>query len=300
MVENVILKNLSTSALLELDVTTTPYFILGTVDWGQIEASHHSYKYINQVGVSIVNTSLETRNVEILGWVIAKTEQEMESRKKILNRFVNPQQYINLQYKKYNLDFKPSRSIQYTASIVENNEVICKFKISGLAADPLFKDNNVTRNTAATIHGLFHFPMMLEVIDNDKPTLMFGYKEPGLLIDVYNKGDIRTGFRIIFKAKGTVINPSLLDVNTQQYIKINKTLIDEEEVEINTIAGSKKIVGRLDGVESNYYKYKDFGSSWLELQIGDNIYRYDADEGIDNLEVYIYFYNRYLEVEGCF
>lgn len=300
MVENVILKNLTTSALLELDVTTTPYFILDAVDWGQIEASHHSYKYVNQVGVSIVNTSLETRDIEILGWIIANTEQEMESRKKILNRFINPQQYINLQYKDYNLDFKPTKTIQYTANISDNNEVICKFKISGIAADPLFKDNNVTRNTVATIHGLFHFPMMLEVIDNGKPTLMFGYKEPGLLIDIYNKGDIRTGFRIIFKAKGTVVNPSLLDVNTQQYIKINKILVDEEEVEVNTVTGYKKIVGRLDGVESNYYKYKDFGSSWLELQIGDNIYRYDADEGIDNLEVYIYFYNRYLEVEGCF
>lgn len=300
MVENVLLKNLTTLALLELDVIETPYFVLDTVDWGQVGASHHSYKYVNQVGVTIVSTSLETRDVSIVGWIIGENEQAMEARKKILNRFVNPQQNINLKYKDHNLDFKPTKSVQYTANIKDNNEVVCKFKISGLAADPLFKDNKETLRTGAVVHGFFHFPMMIDIIDNGYKTLMFGYKEPSLLIGVYNKGDVKTGFRLIFKAKGTVVNPSLIDVNTQQYIKINKTLVDEEQVIINTVTGNKRITGILNGVESNYYKYKDLRSTWLELQVGDNVYGFDADDGIDNLEVYIYFSNRFLEVEGCY
>ena len=102
MVENIILKNLSTSALLELDVTTTPYYILDKVEWGQIEAAHHSYKYVNQVGVTIVSTTLETRDVSIVGWIVADTEESMEKRKHTLNRFVNPMQFINLKYKDKN------------------------------------------------------------------------------------------------------------------------------------------------------------------------------------------------------
>lgn len=300
MVENVILKNLTTLALLELDVTTTPYFVLDTVDWGQVTATHHSYKYVNQVGVTITNTSLETRDVSIIGWIIGDTEEAMESRKRILNRFVNPQQFINLKYKDYDLDFKPTKSIQYTANIADNNEVLCKFKITGLAADPLFRDDKDTLRTGAVVHGAFHFPLMINVEDNGFPTIMFGYKEPSLLIGVYNKGDTVTGFKVVFKANGTVVNPMLLDVNTQKYIKIKKTLVDDEQVEVNTVTGQKRIVGRLNGVESNYYKYKDLRSSWLELQVGDNVYSFGADEGIDNLEVYIYFTNKYLEVEGCY
>ncbi len=300
MVENVILKNLSTLALLELDVTETPYYVLESVDWGQIAASHHSYKYVNQVGVTIVNTSLETRDVEIIGWIIGDTEQGMESRKRVLNRFVNPQQFINLKYKEYDLDFKPTKSIQYTPNISDNNEILCKFKITGIAADPLFRDTKETLRTGAVVHGMFHFPLMIDAMDSGYPTIMFGYKEPSLLISVYNKGDVVTGFKIIFKAKGTVVNPMLLDVNTQQFIKINKTLVDEEEVIISTVTGKKRITGVLNGEESNYYKYKDLMSSWLELRIGDNVYSFDADEGIDNLEVYIYYSNKYLEVEGCY
>ena len=97
-----------------------------------------------------------------------------------------------------------------------------------------------------------------------------------------------------------MINPSLLNVSTQKYFRIKKTMVAGEEIEINTVTGEKRIVGRLNGEESNYYKYKDLTSTWLDLSIGDNIFRYDAEEGLDNLEVYIYFNNRYLEVEGCY
>lgn len=300
MVENVILKNLSTSALLELDVVTTPYYILDTAEWGQIAASHHSYKYVNQIGVTIVGTTLETRDVSIVGWIIADNEEAMEKRKHTLNRFINPQYYINLKYKEYDLDFKPTKTVQYTANVLDNNEVVCKFKITGVAANPLFRDDAQSKVTAATIHGMFHFPLMINVEDNGYNTIMFGRKDPSLIVDVYNKGDTPTGFIIKFKAKGTVENPSLIDINTQNYMKIKKTMVAGEEIIINTVTGEKKITGRLNGIESNYYKYKDLRSTWLDLKTGDNLFRYDAENGLGALEVYIYFYNRYLEVEGCY
>ena len=72
-----------------------------------------------------------------------------------------------------------------------------------------------------------------------------------------------------------------------------------ETITVNTTTGEKKITGLLDGVSSNYFKYRDLGSSWLQLAVGDNLLRYDADSGLDRLECFIYFYNRYLEVQEC-
>lgn len=56
----------------------------------------------------------------------------------------------------------------------------------------------------------------------------------------------------------------------------------------------------INGVENNYFKYRDLDSTWLQLDVGDNLFRYDADTGIDNLEVYIYFHSKYLEVQECY
>ena len=95
-------------------------------------------------------------------------------------------------------------------------------------------------------------------------------------------------------------NPSLINVLTQEYFKVNKTLTAGEEIRINTNIGEKKIVGTLNGVSSNYFKYRDLDSTWLQLAVGDNLFRYDADSGLDVLECYVYFYNRYLEVQECY
>jgi hypothetical protein len=46
--------------------------------------------------------------------------------------------------------------------------------------------------------------------------------------------------------------------------------------------------------------YKDIDSKWLQLEVGDNHFRYNADEGIDNLEVFVFFNNQFLEVQECY
>lgn len=300
MVENILLRNKRTNATLELDRVTTPYYILDSIDWGVVEGTHHQYKYVNQVGVYVTGTSLGTRDVEISGWIIANTENQMTDRKSMLNRFVNPQQEIEVKYKEYLLSFLPDSSIKYSTTIVDNNEVICKFKISGMCADPLFKIENDSRIAGASTHALFHFPLMLGAVDNGFPVAMFGLREPSLIIDVYNEGAIGTGMKIVFKALGTLQNPSLISVETQEYFKINKTMYAGETIEINTNIGEKKIIAKINGQEINYFKYRDLDSTWLQLNTGDNLFRYDADAGLDNLEVYIYFSNKYLEVQECY
>ena len=300
MVENVILRNKQTSALLELDVVNTPFYILDKVGWGQIKGTHHSYKYVNQIGVYVTSTSLETRDVSVSGWIVSNSELHMSQRKSMLNRFVNPQQPIELIYKNYSLEFLPDRTIKYSATIKENNEVVCKFEINGLAANPLFKDTNTTNIPIAGMLGMFHFPMMLSAIDNGIPTVMMGLRQPSLIVNISNTGSVQTGINIVFEATGTVVNPSLINIYTQEQFKINKTLAAGETVVVSTTIGEKKIVGTLNGVSSNYFKYRDLRSSWLQLDTGDNAFKYDADNGIDSLNCTIEYSNKYLEVQECF
>lgn len=300
MVENITLRNMATNAVLELDKVTTPYYILESATWGEVEGTHHSYKYVNQVGVYVTGTSLGTREVEVVGWIIADTEAQMTDRKSMLNRFVNPQQTIEMSYSKYRLKFLPNSSIKYSTTVVENNEVVCKFKIPGMAADPLFKDDHEDKVSAASTKAMFHFPLIINKSTQKPPTVMFGVREPSLIVNVFNSGAVGTGMRIVFKALGTLTGPSLINVYSQEYFKLNKTMYAGEIVEVTTTIGEKKVVAHINGVEMNYFRYRDLDSTWLQLDVGDNLFRYDADAGIDNLEVYIYFSNKYLEVQECY
>lgn len=293
MVESVILKNLTTlqSVLLDKDDSE---FVLEEADLGTIEGTHHSYKYVNQVGVYINSTTLEQRTISLSGWVVGDTYAELKANKEILNRLVNPVQTIELTvFEKYTLSFKPDYSIKYSVSYQENNEVLCKFLIQGTCADPLFSVKARESVLVASTIPKFHFPLIIPQNEG----IIFGLREPSLLATLQNNGDVDTGMVITFSCTSAVTNPSILNVNTREQIKINKVLAVGEQIVISTGSGEKYIHGIIGGKELNYFQYLDFDSVWMQLHTGENLLKYDADANSGGLEVSISFLPKYLEVQ---
>ena len=299
MVEEITLINdvTKSSLLLTQEKYLDEEFILISVDWGTIGGTHHKYKYVNQVGTSVTSTSLGTRDISIIGYVIASTKSEMQQRKSFLNTFINPQQQITLNYRNYQLSFLPDNTIKYGDNEEENNEIMCKFKIDGFCYDPLFRENNEQKSVAASTFGIFHFPLIISENPNPPKGVIFGLRQPSLIVNVVNKGSVEVGLKIVFRAKGTLKNPSLINMSTQEFFKINKQMQSGEEIIVDTNIGQKSVKGIFGETQENYFKYRDLDSSWLQIVPGDNLFRYDAEENIGGLEVYIYYSNKYLEVQ---
>lgn len=299
MVEDIELVNTITDERIAMSMTTTNDYVLSYADWSQVQGSHNMHAYVGQVGKSVTNTVLDVREVEIVGWVIADSCEEMAERKLKLNRFVTPTQPLNVFYKGYSLTFYPESSVAYSQEFVDNNDTICKFLIRGIAADPTFTSANEKRMDAAGIISLFHFPLVIPNQPDPPGGFVFGYRRPSLITKVANRGAVPTGMRILFTARGAVTNPYIILVETQEQFKINKSLVAGEKIEVSTVVGGKYIRGTLGGKTTNYFRYRDLDSVWLQLAVGENNLRYGADNGDDQLDVEIYFYDRLLEVEGC-
>lgn len=300
MVERIVLRRVKNSEELILDMVSTPDYILKSVDWDTIKGTHHSSKYVNQIGESITSTSLGTRSITIEGWIVAENEKHMTTLKRKLNSYINPQEAIDMFYSDYTIQFVPDESVKYSVSTAENNEIFCKFQIIGTAPNPLFFDNAETSSAFVTTTPSFHFPLIISESLSDKG-IVFGKRTASLIATLVNNGAVPIGMKIVFKANGTIVNPSLINVNTQEEFTINKTLVANEEIEINTNIGEKSVRGRIGNADyTNYFMYKNIDSSWLQLDVGDNLFRYNAEDGIDNLDVFVYFYNRYLEVQECY
>ena len=299
VVENIVFKHVDSNEELALSMTDTPFYILNNVDWGVVQGTHHSYKYVNQIGVSITSTSLKERSITVTGWIIADTEKEMDERKQFLNRYFDPRYEIDVMYKNYFLRFVPDNTVKYGTSEKENNDTIVQFQIKGTCADPLFSEINGSKETIAATIATFHFPLIMSTNLYERG-IVFGYRQPSLTAKVTNKGAVEVGMIIVFKAIGELTNPRLIDVDTREFVAIEKSMVAGEEIVINTNVGEKSIQGKIGNEDySNYFMYKDLDSTWLQLRLGDNLFRYDADSGLDNLEVYLYFYNKYLEVQEC-
>ena len=187
------------------------------------------------------------------------------------------------------------RSIEYEIESfnakINNIHDPLAFAVDLICPNPFWLELLESKEEIALWKGDFEFD--LEITEYG---IEMEHREPSLIVNVLNEGDVECGMRVEFKALATLTNPSILNVNTGEFIKINKTMVVGEVVSVSTYFGKKKITSTLNGVTTNAINYIDFQSTFLQLDLGDNLMRYDADTGIDNLEVSIYYMPQYLGV----
>lgn len=191
------------------------------------------------------------------------------------------------------------RSIEYEVenfkSKLTNVYDDLSFTVDLICPNPYWTDVELNKQQIALWKGDFHFPL---IIPQNKGITM-GHREPSLIVNVNNRGQVKTGMIIEFFARGTLKNPSLFNVNTREFLKINKDMAAGEKFIINTNVGRKKILQELNGDTTDILNYLDIvggGDTFLQLDVGDNLFRYNADSNLDNLEVNIYFSPQYLGV----
>lgn len=292
MIESLLLTNTVTLQSILFDRDDSD-FVLDEVDLGVVNGTHHSYKYVNQIGIYINSTTLEQRTVSIKGYVIGDDYGLLEENKNTLNRFINPLQAVDITVlDKYKLTFKPDYSIKYSAPYKDNNEVLCKFLIQGTCPDPLFTTLGEQSAVIGTVKK-FHFPLIIP----KNVGILMGLRTSSLFLNLNNTGDVATGMIIEFTCTSNVKNPKLINVDTQEFIQIDKTIIPGEKIVVSTISGEKYIRGTLNGVESNYFAYLNYESTWMQLSTGLNTLKYDADDNVPGLEMSVSFLPRLLEVQ---
>lgn len=249
-----------------------------------------NYNSNTDLGATFISNKLEPKDLGLTLLVNVKSKSFEYIKRKLIIIF-NPNIDGSIILKSINgdkkIDVKVISSPKFSkTSYKYRQEVDIKF----IALNPTWKDINETKTEIALWRGNFMFPLFIPIDEGIK----IGYREPSLIANVNNIGDIKTGMKIEFKALNTVDTPQLIDIETQQYIKINKIMNPGEIVTITTDTQNKKVYFNEKNVISNGFKYWDLHSSFLQLELGDNLFRYDAKEGLDNLEVTIYHTNRYI------
>ena len=300
MVESITIRNKRNNEELVMDKLTTPNYILDYADWGQASVDQFTAKFINQFGVSIVGISFKSREIEISGFAVATEDDEMSKRKRFLNGFFNPQSEYEVVYKNYKIAFRPTTSVRY-ANVDEsnNNEVMCRFKISGVCPYPLFSLDSISTIYVGEFISSFHFPFYM----TEEEPVTFAIRSIGDYRQriIKNNGHIETGIKFYMEAKDEPVDtPTLYNFTTNQFFKIEKLLRVGERIEINTETGYKSVIGSYGGVSENYLKYKSQDSSWLTFIQGENMVGYGAERGMENLDIRIEVPEKYLEVQECF
>lgn len=270
-----------------------PYFLQGLSGQDGVKTNITKVSGAGQDGSTITNVVLADRDLRLQGAIKGSSKDEIAKYRAKLLKVFNPKSKGWLQYE-YGSIKKRIRCQVETGPIFSKKNNSYKFQeflIDFICPNPYWQDVNAVKSEIAIWRGSFEFP--LELVEEG---IEIGFREPSLIVNVYNAGDVACGMKIQFKALATVVNPSLFNVNTREYFKINKTMDAGEIITVTTHFQNKRVELNRNGVVSNAFNWIDPTSIFMQLEPGDNLLRYDADEGIDNLEVSIWHTPQYLGV----
>lgn len=268
---------------------------LGPVDWGQVQGQHQTYNYLNQVGESIVSTTVGTRPLSITGWVV-DGDGQIQDRCDYLNAFISPVEDYTLEYKGKKIQFRPDISVAYSPEYAKNNEKVRRFLIQGTCPFPLFSDQEDTAVSFDRNDKLFHFPTGW----GQEEPLVFAAIGKAYNVTVDNRGGFSTGFMVRIRFSGEVQNPKIWNMTTGKFVGVNHTFSAGEQLEISTLPGSKHItLWTADGEKTDLIKRRDWQTVWIQLQPGENLIAVDCAD-LDqraSMDVTLYYTPLYLEVE---
>ena len=281
------LKLVQETRSLELDETNYKIISIEGIDYPELDISttsnaHYDGSYIN-------SKRADKRTITIRAeYQFNDTEIERDKLLSFFN-FKNVGTLI--------IDYsKRKKSIQYNISDfkskIDNVNDKLNFEVELLSTEPYLRDVVESKLDIALWRGAFHFPLRCTT----KNKIIMGVKEPSLIANINNTGDVETGMIIEFRALGTVKNPSLFNINTREFIKVNTTMSAGEIIRINTNVGHKSIAKITNDTETKIMNLLNIDSTFLQLSVGDNLFRYDADDGFNFMEVSIYFNPSYLGV----
>lgn len=253
----------------------------------------YSTNSMGQDGDTYLGYRIESRDIDIVGHIKERDRNAAQNLRRKLNRILNPQYEATLTYEFGSFKRVIGCKID-DAPIFKRKPIFEQFTIQLSCLNPFWREEAETREDIATWIGGFEFPVPkgLEITDG----WQIGYRQPSLIVNVYNSGDVKSGIRIEFRALGALTNPQLLNVDTQEYIKLNISLEAGDVLTVSTGYGEKAVKLKRGGITSDAFRYLDVDSSYLQLAVGDNLFRYSAATNAENLEVSIYHNNLYLGV----
>ena len=162
--------------------------------------------------------------------------------------------------------------------------------VSLICPDPYFYDPYETVRYILDIQPHFEWPHNFLAEGEE-----FSFVNDALIGAIDNEtADDHVGLTLILTALGTVVNPSIHKIQTNEKLKINKTIAFGDQVIFTTTVGSKNVMMIHNGVieEINHLLTDD--SVFFQLTRGLNEFGVDADSGKSYLSAKISCRYKYL------
>ena len=226
----------------------------------------------SQVGETVESMTVGGRTITVRGTVFGN----VQSRKKMMRKVFAPFVWGKLTFE----------GTHYIRVCVKDTPTFSPVKDDGrftmllYAPFPFLYSVDDAHYNIGGIAPAFSFPI------NYSTPHKFGERGTEKYTNVYNNGDIAVPFAVYMETFGTSVNPLIVNLDTQEYLKLNGTLTTGDVANIyrdsNNILRAELTA---DGETVDILSWVDDGSTLFQLNPGDNIIAFDDDNGGSSLTV---------------
>lgn len=227
---------------------------------------------INQVGATIQSTNIQPRPVTISGVFVG--DMQTENKERLLS-VIRPDLGGKLYADDYYLNVYPTAT-----PTIEAKPKFAQFQLSLLAAYPYWCKDDSASATLSGIQKMFKFPWNLS------KSYQFGQLMETQFMNVPNRGQVPVPYTATFIAKGDVVNPKITNATTGKFLLIKKSLVSGERLVVEITHERTYVTSSVDG---DCRGALSLSSNLFRLDVGDNVLKPEAEEGLSNVQVNIDF-----------
>jgi len=230
-------------------------------------------------GEQYIHSRVNMRELDFNFYITKRAEEN----KLLINKYCQTKKYVKVRVQ---TDYRDVFIEGYCEDITINPHVRpVTLQLAIKCPRPFFQGSTAVLEMLSTSIDNFTFPFAIET------PIEISYKNKTLEKVITNKGDRETGFLIEIQASGDVVNPTIYNRGTGEFIGVDIPLREGDRLYINTIEGNKGATLFRDGIEQNVFNYVKKNSTWLQLETGDTVFTYNSEEDtVDNMDV-VFHYN---------
>lgn len=161
-----------------------------------------------------------------------------------------------------------------TTPAIETKRWYPHYQFSLLAAYPYWMKDQETKTILTGVVPKFKFPW------NISKSYRFGEVIETAFINIVNSGQIPCPYTAVFTAKGTTVNPKLVNAITGKYLLLNRTMVAGERVTVQITHDLTYVTSTIDG---DIRGDLDIDSTMWAMEVGNNLIKTEADSGASNV-----------------
>lgn len=264
-----------------------------------VQVSLSQAQGINQVGVTVQSKNVQPRPVNITGILVGNYQDDSKS---LLLSTIRPDIGGRLYADDFYLEVWPVQT-----PVIEPKPKFAQFSFALLAPYPYWQHDEHAQTELSKLEYRFKLPFKFGAKRTDNQRIgcvlttdddydvddytyvnpyMFAEENDAQFFPVVNRGQLPVPFTLTLFANNTVVNPSITNAVTNEYLKLNTEMETRERIVVEITHDKTYVTSSVNG---DIRGAIDLSSKLFQIAVGSNVLKPDAESGKEYLQVSIDF-----------